>query len=202
VKLYIAIEIRDENVFFIQGLQKLLLHHFSVKGYVVHFISIASRIRADLLIQGRIAGRSLPFCPPMLSGRMAVITVRDSWTQMSRFGLSACQRQRGVISRRDTPSVVMSVVDQAMMLQTAARGSASTRCEHCTLMLTPREREVLHCIAEGMAPYRVGKTLDIAFRTVSTHKRAAMRKLGFQSNHELYYWLRQGGLDINERASS
>jgi hypothetical protein len=54
-------------------------------------------------------------------------------------------------ARRDTPSVVMSVIDQAMMLQTAARGSASTRCERCTLMLTPREREVLHCIAGALS---------------------------------------------------
>jgi DNA-binding NarL/FixJ family response regulator len=43
--------------------------------------------------------------------------------------------------------------------------------------LTPREREVLACLADGMTNERAGALLGIAAETIQSHVRNAMAKL-------------------------
>lgn len=52
--------------------------------------------------------------------------------------------------------------------------------------LTARELEVLTCLFSGMSVSRVAQTLHRDIRTVSTHKRNAMMKLGFHNDSELF----------------
>jgi two-component system capsular synthesis response regulator RcsB len=64
-------------------------------------------------------------------------------------------------------------------------------------MLTYREMEVLKCLFTGKSVTATASTLDRDIRTVSTHKRNAMNKLGFYNDSELYSWgtwLSQKGL--------
>ncbi|WP_395313730.1 LuxR C-terminal-related transcriptional regulator [Enterobacter sp. ECC-219] len=55
--------------------------------------------------------------------------------------------------------------------------------------LTHREREVLQYLRQGKNPAAVAAIMGISERTVSTHKRAAMRKLNFSRMIELYHWM-------------
>ncbi|WP_447889719.1 helix-turn-helix domain-containing protein [Serratia fonticola] len=57
-------------------------------------------------------------------------------------------------------------------------------------VLTPREIQVLSEIGQGLQSVLIAKKLGLHVKTASTHKCAAMRKLGFSRNQELYYWLR------------
>lgn len=64
-------------------------------------------------------------------------------------------------------------------------------------MLTYREMEVLGCLFRGKTVTATASTLHRDIRTVSTHKRNAMNKLGFQNDSEFYAWgtwLSQKGL--------
>ena len=45
----------------------------------------------------------------------------------------------------------------------------------------------------------IARNLHLSVKTVSNHKQAAMRKLGFKRNADLYHWLRMGGLKTVER---
>ncbi len=44
--------------------------------------------------------------------------------------------------------------------------------------LTDREREVLHCIAEGMSTKKIAASLNVSTKTIETHRRQVMKKLG------------------------
>jgi len=60
-------------------------------------------------------------------------------------------------------------------------------------VLGPREREVLQLLAEGKTSIQIGKRLHLSSRTVETHRRNIMRKLGIHNVAELTkYAVREG----------
>lgn len=70
----------------------------------------------------------------------------------------------------------------------AAGSSAMPRTE-----LTPREREVLQLIAEGMTTKQVAAHLHLNVKTIETHRRQVMDKIGVDSVAGLVrYALREG----------
>ena len=59
--------------------------------------------------------------------------------------------------------------------------------------LTPREREVLQLLAEGMATKQVAHHLGVSIKTIETHRRQIMTKLELDSVAELTkYAIREG----------
>jgi DNA-binding NarL/FixJ family response regulator len=52
-------------------------------------------------------------------------------------------------------------------------------------LLTPREREVVQLVAEGLSNKQVGRQLHLSIKTVETHRGAAMRKAGLSSTADL-----------------
>ncbi len=59
--------------------------------------------------------------------------------------------------------------------------------------LSPREREVLQLLAEGKAMKQIAMHLHVSTKTVETHRRKLMAKLGLESVAELTkYALREG----------
>lgn len=85
------------------------------------------------------------------------------------------------------PDVTQSVVGAS--LRTGARGPAPRH----VASLSPREREVLQLLAEGLSSPEIGKRLYIATTTVESHRRNVMRKLGMHSVADLTkYAIREG----------
>jgi len=60
--------------------------------------------------------------------------------------------------------------------------------------LTPREIEVLKCIAEGYTNRQTGQELGISVRTVEGHRANVSAKLGLKSRVELVRYAREHGL--------
>jgi DNA-binding NarL/FixJ family response regulator len=59
--------------------------------------------------------------------------------------------------------------------------------------LTPREREVIQLLAEGLPNHEIAKQLHISIKTVETHRTHMMAKLGVKDKTELVkYALRKG----------
>jgi len=51
--------------------------------------------------------------------------------------------------------------------------------------LTPREREVVQLVAEGLSNKQIDKRLSLSIKTVECHRGAAMRKAGRHSTADL-----------------
>jgi non-specific serine/threonine protein kinase len=62
------------------------------------------------------------------------------------------------------------------------------------LDLTPREREVVVLVAEGLTNRQIAERLVVGDRTVESHVRSALGKLGFRSRYQLAEWAMQHGL--------
>jgi two-component system, NarL family, response regulator NreC len=64
--------------------------------------------------------------------------------------------------------------------------------------LTPREREVLHLVAEGRTSAEIAQRLSISPRTAEIHRTNLMRKLDLHSQTELVrYALRRGIISLD-----
>lgn len=53
------------------------------------------------------------------------------------------------------------------------------------VMLTPREREVVQLVAEGLSNKEIGRKLALSIKTIECHRAAAMRKAGWSSTADL-----------------
>lgn len=85
-----------------------------------------------------------------------------------------------------SPAVAGDVVDGFVRNQSAPDESAFAR-------LTPREREVLQLIAEGLNSKKVASRLGVSQNTALAHRQHIMEKLGLRTNVELArYALREG----------
>ena len=84
------------------------------------------------------------------------------------------------------PDVTQAVVGASL------RGTGGP-VESARASLSPREREVLQLLAEGLTSPQIGKRLFVATTTVETHRRNVMRKLGIHSVADLTkYAIREG----------
>ena len=72
---------------------------------------------------------------------------------------------------------------------------------HRQAPLTPREREVLHLLGQGLQTKEIAARLGISVKTVETHRRHIQRKLGLRSRAELvrYALIATGERDSTQR---
>lgn len=68
--------------------------------------------------------------------------------------------------------------------------------------LTPREHEILACIADGMSNKMIARALDITDGTVKLHVKAILRKLGMRSRVEAAVTAVEYGLGRARRAGT
>jgi DNA-binding NarL/FixJ family response regulator len=73
------------------------------------------------------------------------------------------------------------------------RASAS-RTEASSSLLSPREREVLQLIAEGMTLKEIAARLTLSIKTIETHRKKIMNKLQLHSVAELTKYAIQQGM--------
>lgn len=93
--------------------------------------------------------------------------------------------------RRALAPEVMDIVVQE--LDAVANGHGHVAGTHTAHALSPREREVLQLVAEGLATKQIASHLDITVKTVETHRRHIMSKLELFSVAELTkYAIREG----------
>lgn len=74
----------------------------------------------------------------------------------------------------------------------SSRGGAGVEDRYASL--TPREREVLHLVAEGLTSDEIAVRLSLSVRTVETHRANIMAKLGIRNQTRLVHFAIQRGL--------
>lgn len=85
-----------------------------------------------------------------------------------------------------SPSIAGTVI------QDFVHGTPPTESS-ATAVLTAREREVLQLLAEGWSTSQIGSHLHVSVKTVETHRRRIMEKLGLRGIAELTkYAIREG----------
>jgi RNA polymerase sigma factor (sigma-70 family) len=87
---------------------------------------------------------------------------------------------------------LLQAIDQAMALDRAARAArADDRALHERLArLTPREREVLALVVDGLLSKEIALQLGTALQTVKQHRSRIMQKLGARSVADLMRMVR------------
>lgn len=65
-------------------------------------------------------------------------------------------------------------------------------------LLTPRQREVLRLVAQGLTSAQIGEHLHLSPRTVDMHRLHAMQKLGLHTRAELVRFVLEHGLETPE----
>ena len=84
-----------------------------------------------------------------------------------------------------SPVVAREIVEQMRHPESAKPGPFS--------LLSGREREVLHLIADGLSAKQIAERLEISPKTVEAHRTSLMRKVGVRKATELVrYALRHG----------
>ncbi len=92
-----------------------------------------------------------------------------------------------------SPPISRAVIDNYVR-RAEARGKGNA-----LKLLTPREREVLQLLAEGLPNRDIAKQLNISVKTVETHRSNMMSKLNVKSKTELIkYALRKGWATLGE----
>ncbi|MBL5902942.1 response regulator transcription factor [Serratia fonticola] len=97
----------------------------------------------------------------------------------------------GIYLKQDPLSSLTECISQVMenknSYSTQVTELLADRIAHPPL-LTYREMDVLECLFTGKSVKTTAQVLHRDIRTISTHKRNAMIKLGFNNNCELYTW--------------
>lgn len=200
---HITVAILENDRFFVQGIQHILLTYFHAKGVTPHFVEESEALQADLVLLPKYKSLPLMLCLHHSPGTLSVpvyITISDVWPDRQLY--ASCHLVLGGIERRACPLTLLQAVERGLKASKSRERAPPKICSQCmTQVLTARERDVMRGMAWGISQTCLPQYLDISPKTISTHKRTVMRKLGFRRNAELYHWLRLGGLKQIERSS-
>lgn len=90
---------------------------------------------------------------------------------------------------KDAPAMdIITAIDAVMsggIYYSAGLAKQLSRPLAPALLLTPREREVLQCIATGKSNKHIARELDLSVRTIETHRLNIKRKLGIEGQADL-----------------
>jgi two-component system, LuxR family, response regulator FixJ len=85
------------------------------------------------------------------------------------------------------PKALVERIREAIAMDEQARQSATvqTAMAESIARLTPRERQVMELLAVGNSSKEIAAALDISVRTVESHRRTVLRKMGVGSAAQL-----------------
>ncbi|QCI69516.1 response regulator transcription factor [Phreatobacter stygius] len=99
---------------------------------------------------------------------------------------------RGFLLKRDAEDQLLDAISTLALSRpyftarvSEAMLSAFTGQSEPASKLTPRERETVQLIAEGLSNKRIAWQMQVSVKTIETHRATAMRKLGTRSVAEL-----------------
>ncbi|CNE49546.1 helix-turn-helix domain-containing protein [Yersinia kristensenii] len=184
----LKILIIDPNQFFTYGVKKAINQHFHDKGIPVLFMhNELSYSTVDLIILAQDQ-------PTM----MIPIGLLSKYTNRSKL-IMIMPRQPKLLTKnadswlfyRHQPcSILLAIIDRILRpttIQNKAR-HINPPDESFIEGLSSRQHEVIRYVMKGMSLNEISNILHINEKTVSHHKRAAMRKLKLKGTTDLYHW--------------
>ncbi|HEI8868120.1 TPA: LuxR family transcriptional regulator [Serratia odorifera] len=193
-----TLAVLDQNIYFAKGLTKALSAHFYARGIETRRVDEQHLHQADLVFQYVPSGSRSCFChcAALAEARYPLyLALRRPENRRKRELHSSCQLESGIIYHDMSVAAVLRKVSLALEQRRSQPAQLCGSDEECVCpqyLLTQREREIMVCLRQEMRISDIARRLAISVKTASNHKMNVMRKMGFQRNSELYYWLRQG----------
>ena len=95
---------------------------------------------------------------------------------------------RGYVLKDAPATDIITAIDTVMsggIYYSAGLAKQLSRPMPPAMLLTQREREVLHCIATGKSNKHIAREMSLSVRTVETHRLNIKRKLGIEGQADL-----------------
>ena len=201
----------DDHLLVAEALKSLLTPEFELVGVVGDgraLLEAALRLRPDVIVAD--------ITMPQLNGIDALVQLRQLGSKapvvfltMHRdvaFARRAIEAgAAGFVLKHSAPSELVTALHAALEGQTyltpqlagevlRAMKQDPSDSGDPVMALTPRQREVLHLLAEGHSAKEVSAALSISTRTVEFHKYQIMDTLGVHTSAELVHFAIKYGL--------
>jgi len=187
----------DDHPLVRDGLRARLetIPHFSVvaeAGNADDALTHAASARVDLALMdinlaGPVNGLELTARFHALHPEIAVLML--SMHDKAEYVTQAIQAgARGYVLKDAPATDIISAIDTVVsggIYYSAGLARQLARPIAPVQLLTPREREVLQCIATGKSNKHIARELDLSVRTVETHRLNIKRKLGIEGQADL-----------------
>jgi DNA-binding NarL/FixJ family response regulator len=201
----------DDHVLVAEALKSLLAPEFDLVGVVEDgraLMEAARKLRPDVIVAD--------ITMPHLNGIDALIRLRQGGDRVpvvfltmhrdvtfARRALDA--GASGFVLKHSAPAELVTAIRAALEGRTYltpqlagevldAMKQGPERTSDPIASLTPRQREVLQLLAEGLSAKQIAAKLEISARTVEFHKYQMMETLGLHTNAELIHFAIKHGL--------
>lgn len=185
----VRVLVADDHDILRRALRSLLVAEgFQVVGEAADAptaVTVAERASPDIIAMDlSMPGMVLPETIQTLARLAPVVVFTGLESGDPRIAGARKAGAKAIVSKQRSPEAL--VTELRTVLGVYASGAAA---------LSPREREVLKCVAQGLTNARIATELGIGAGTVRTHLRVAMRKLGARTRTEAVMRLGVIGLD-------
>lgn len=193
----LIISIIDNNNYYMEGLTWVLSAFFKQRNIAVDFIKGPPvGCPVDIIFHAVRYGTTMELCRSIVVNDhqplyFAIGKRKDFRLARLRQGAD----KHALLYRHQPVEAVLQIIEQAILLHRGFQPKApACWSPPAQQSLTLREREVLSYLEQGKTPAETASCMNITIKTISSHKRAAMKKLNFNRNNELFHWMLQGGL--------
>lgn len=190
----LTIRIIDDDKFFTAGLL-MALSYLLKKRKIRFYTDPPNGITADIIFQaircGTLIVPAFPSgdCSPTLY--FAIADRKDAHLEHLYYDVA----KSNILYRHQSVSTILQLIENTLYSQQLPPEEMQQTAKICLHEpLTPREQEVLFHLKQGKAHASVASCMGIKEKTISSHKRSAMKKLNFRRTSELFHWMLQGGL--------
>ena len=201
----------DDHVMVAEALKSLLAPEFDLVGVVEDgraLVEAAGKLRPDVIVAD--------VTMPHLNGIDALVRLRQGGDRVpvvfltmhrdvtfARRALDA--GASGFVLKHSAPAELVTAIRAALDGRTyltpqlagevlSGMKQGPERAADPVASLTPRQREVLQLLAEGLSAKQIAAKLEISARTVEFHKYQMMETLGIRTNAELIHFAIKHGL--------
>ncbi len=199
----IRVLIADDHAIVRRGLRSTLESHTAIEICAEaangrESVALALKHRPDVIVMdfnmpelnGLEATREI--CRDDPQARVLILSAHDSEQLVREMLISGA---RGYVLKSDAAEDLVSAVEALaagrlfftssvsdVVLRGLREGSPP---EDGSTKVTPREREIIRLLAEGQTNKQIAAHLDLSVKTVETHRKNIMSKLGFRSLSDL-----------------
>jgi len=190
----------DDHTLVAEGFRRLLDTEFEVVGVVADgraLLTVAAQTKPDVIVvdlglplmSGMDAGPELKRLMPLT--KLVVVTMNED-PDVARVALR--RWASAYLVKKSAGSELIKAVREVLkgrsyvtpkFAQRLMEGFIRDPQPHSTKELTPRQREVLHLLAEGRTMREAADLLQLTPRTIAFHKYRIMEEFGLKSNSDL-----------------
>ncbi|MFL4422392.1 LuxR C-terminal-related transcriptional regulator [Serratia marcescens] len=192
------IVIIDDDKFYASGLAIVLEKYLNSIGQSTVFsFHYPCKKKADIVFQAIRCGTVIvPRNPSSMRNDkplyVAIAEIKDAHLKHLYKKIN----KNNILYRHQSEGIAFQLMENILSKQLMQRTPVKAQPNQTSF--TQREREVLHLIKQGKTLTCMSACLGINVKTISAHKRNAMKKLNFKRNQELFHWLLQSDLTSHQ----